>query len=68
MAKAPTITEETLEAQAEELVTPTPGWHVTRSDSGLLLGVYPTEADANEYADCHPRSAGIDCDVTFVEG
>ena len=46
-------------------VTTLPGWHVTRVDDGMLLGIYMTEQDAEHFANSHPREAGIEVEITF---
>ena len=47
------------EADVEE------GWHVVGPDG--LLGVFETEADAEAYAEAHPRAAGVDVEIFEVE-
>ena len=41
-----------------------PGWHVVHE--GALLGTYETQADAEDFANGHPRANGLKVEV--VEG
>lgn len=45
---------------------PEPGWHVIHD--GVSLGCYDSEAEAEAFADGHPRNNGLDVTVEEVKG
>ena len=46
-------------------ITLEPGFHVMLE--GISLGRYPTAADAEAFADAHPRANGLTATVTEVK-
>lgn len=54
--------EPTPEATPESL---SPGFHVMHE--GTSLGIYPTAADAEAFADAHPRHNGLTVEILEVK-
>jgi hypothetical protein len=62
--KKPEDKGETLETKPEVEAPTEPGFHVMLD--GASLGCYPTAADAEAFADGHPRANGLTVEVLEV--
>ena len=60
------MTDQTeFQPEAVETAPLTPGFHVMHE--GTSLGVYPTAADAEDFANAHPRHNGLTVEVVEVK-